>query len=932
MGSFQTASSLGILANGTDQTANLNSALANSAITGIIFDYSPPSAAVTVNGVVAANGKVFQFLNGSTIIGSGTINAVTIDAGYEQQIFSPTLTVNPSGVTREKFSAMWFGADRTGGADSKPAIQAAIDCVIRNNANLKTIFFPCGTYTINSQLIAQNWTGTNYTFLTINLEGETSYGEAFSGSKIIANFKNTFALGIQLGKGCKVKNLYIQGGFTPPFTSGFNFYSCTFDNFKDATCNDNTNAPYSAIVIDPFSLTSSQIPVGGGYPGLSSFYRGTGGNGGSTAIEIEDVFILGFVVGICLGPSGFTRNNEVHKFHKLQFRNCKLCISGNSDQDRTNVVEQVFCWGGTHTIFATGLYGAQTPGNWNISHLNVAGVVNQIVYNNEGGYYPSYFSNLNCESLGKFGTLSGEQPSVVENSSFDFASYDTISGLVDWHAEIFGGVITFKSCSLRMYGTRKPVSIKGRCIFENCVFEAIPYVQTNGNALYWQNDLPRFIDCTANSYALGLTGEHISNMAAVSDVLCSAYGDFSLYDGVSYNNTYIKKSRKFEGAPLYSFVHDGVAATISVTGANRQFTFVVPNVAGQGIAFFPIGSLICWSNGSSPYAPAGIITGVNTSTSTVTVSNAAISLPNGNVSLNVPFFINANAPFIGDVTASSNQITNVSADFGSDLSTLVGTVIRPYSNGTGVYNPYVLITAWNSTTKSLTMSSNSLYTQVGLYFSNYGTKSVEALGVNQGILGTELLQEGGWISTVRYANVDGRPRRFKVTKSGYFDSTAVGGGETRRALFVPEGQPFEYSGNPEGIVPFPVGVTVRDTTTNNLYIKAIDDYTQFNGGTTGWRKYVDFVTTTQVSAAALTLSAGTRTNVFNGTAIATWTLPSIAGNKGVEFVIKNRGSATLTVQRSGANQIYNTSAVNSVAVTAGQTLRLVNDGTFWDVF
>jgi hypothetical protein len=62
---------------------------------------------------------------------------------------------------------------------------------------------------------------------------------------------------------------------------------------------------------------------------------------------------------------------------------------------------------------------------------------------------------------------------------------------------------------------------------------------------------------------------------------------------------------------------------------------------------------------------------------------------------------------------------------------------------------------------------------------------------------------------------------------------------------------------------------------------------------------------------------------------ATWTLPALAGLSGVQFVIKNRGSGDLTVQRAGADQIYDTAAVSSITVAAGAKAKLINDGTYW---
>jgi hypothetical protein len=65
------------------------------------------------------------------------------------------------------------------------------------------------------------------------------------------------------------------------------------------------------------------------------------------------------------------------------------------------------------------------------------------------------------------------------------------------------------------------------------------------------------------------------------------------------------------------------------------------------------------------------------------------------------------------------------------------------------------------------------------------------------------------------------------------------------------------------------------------------------------------------------------------TGIKTWTLPSISKSEHRFFFIKNRGSAELTVARAGADEIYTTSAVTSVAVAAGVNILLINDKTYF---
>jgi hypothetical protein len=49
--------------------------------------------------------------------------------------------------------------------------------------------------------------------------GESSFWDANMGSEIYTAFTNTFAIGIQNGKGCKIRKLKITGQFSPPNTN-----------------------------------------------------------------------------------------------------------------------------------------------------------------------------------------------------------------------------------------------------------------------------------------------------------------------------------------------------------------------------------------------------------------------------------------------------------------------------------------------------------------------------------------------------------------------------------------------------------------------------------------------------------------------------------------------------------------------------------------
>lgn len=87
---------------------------------------------------------------------------------------------------------------------------------------------------------------------------------------------------------------------------------------------------------------------------------------------------------------------------------------------------------------------------------------------------------------------------------------------------------------------------------------------------------------------------------------------------------------------------------------------------------------------------------------------------------------------------------------------------------------------------------------------------------------------------------------------------------------------------------------------------------------------------TQASGAAtLTLAITYSHYVFTGTT-TTWTLPAVSGNTDIRFAIKNRGSGAITLNSAAAgNDIYTTSAVNTMTINAGEAYILHNDGTYW---
>ncbi len=86
---------------------------------------------------------------------------------------------------------------------------------------------------------------------------------------------------------------------------------------------------------------------------------------------------------------------------------------------------------------------------------------------------------------------------------------------------------------------------------------------------------------------------------------------------------------------------------------------------------------------------------------------------------------------------------------------------------------------------------------------------------------------------------------------------------------------------------------------------------------------------TSISAGSATLSNTTTGDiVFTGTT-STFTLPAVAGNSGMKYIIKNRGSGNITLQRAGSDNIYTTTTVTSIIIIPGATCMITDDATYW---
>lgn len=100
--------------------------------------------------------------------------------------------------------------------------------------------------------------------------------------------------------------------------------------------------------------------------------------------------------------------------------------------------------------------------------------------------------------------------------------------------------------------------------------------------------------------------------------------------------------------------------------------------------------------------------------------------------------------------------------------------------------------------------------------------------------------------------------------------------------------------------------------------------------TTGTIEAVGFKETIVNTSGALAPTPN-RHYFFSGAA-AVWTLPAVAGNTNAKIIVKNVGTGAITVNsNAGANDIFTSTATNTMTVNVGDAVEFVNNGTFWGV-
>ena len=310
-----------------------------------------------------------------------------------------------------------------------------------------------GTYQISQPLIAAKIVNGVYQQVTIDIEGYSYNRNSGTGAVIEPLFWNTFALGIQQGKSCIVKNLSFQGEYYfPSYLNQVGIDTLGFGQWNDGRTSDNQTSPYSAIVIDPFS--DSTIGFNGTtvkmYDGLHGYYLPGMSRSGSTDIKISGCGISNFVVGIIDGPAN-QQNGELIAVTDCRIDNVKVVYAYTNAQQKANTITGLMCWGNVHTVLDGQNYGFRYGDGSTcpmVDVMNIAGSVYQLIE----GYavaFPISIKRVYAEGLFKIGSTGGNACVHFDDCQIDFQLNADGVPMPDFYC--LGDNIVFTNCMLRVY-------------------------------------------------------------------------------------------------------------------------------------------------------------------------------------------------------------------------------------------------------------------------------------------------------------------------------------------------------------------------------------------------------------------------------------------------------------------------------------------------
>lgn len=758
----------------TDKTTILQAVLNHPDIKVIELD---AQQVITISGTLNGNGKKIVFTSGAKFTGTATISNAVIDADYPDQIFDTSISLTGCALAGKMFSVKWFGAAGNGSNDDQPAIQQAIDTIVKNPTLGKDLYFPKGNYKINSSLVVYDWSDVenNYRFTSVNLVGgiASHFTTTTSEAIITANFTNTFAIGVQRCRSLVIQGLVIQGAFNPNWGTrpATDYYEGSYDTWASQWgVRDTQHSPYAAIVIDPFRM-SGTMPDDY-YPGMEAWYRGNT-QGGSSGIMVKECRITGFTVGILLSPAEETYNAENIRVEDVAIETCKVAYASSQRQEKNNSIKGLISWNGVHTLLDTSSYGQRKGCPPNIDGMNIAGNIIRL-FNINGLQFNVTFKNIYAEVLYRIGDLRGGLGMIsMEGCDLDFNGVLPLVPSV--HCNATG--VKFDNCKLRYYDDlfdKRLNFIGDNNLFINCWFDKLPYFT---DQLETQKASNNYINCKTEYDVIGVNYFKGSPTTRTSSIIPTV--PMKIEHAIRQNDLLLNWYLDIKGGCPDLYV------PVEITGYSLTLNTAtrVGVITSPGWFWFALNDyLIGYDLTTTSYISLGRVTNINTATGEITVSevpqgvNPAHQFYGGYL----PKIKKVHSAFVCSATQNATTLTNVDYDaWGGYVNDIEGAYVETFDNLMKDYS-------------NLVGGAFFLYGD-DIYVPNYGqendgncTEYIIAT-VSPGVYSsyfpgfTGLMKKNTvWVEKPRNGSTTSKV--YKFTTAGYLNPSGVG--KTRQAVWT----------------------------------------------------------------------------------------------------------------------------------------------------
>jgi hypothetical protein len=383
--------------------------------------------------------------------------------------------------------------------DNQPTIQAAVDHCLNNATGRSEILVPKGGWKIQSPIIIakKNAGNTAYDFATaVSIRGENPViADLSSECRIIADFDDGPAFVIQVGRAIEIANLVISGQN--------NFSLSLQDMLEDddgsafilSGVRDNRYSPHCGIAIDPFSDDAAVTGGNSGnqYPGLSSWYIGSGG--GSGGILIERCVFRGFACGVAVSPGRGMANGEDLVLDRCRFETNCVAVGIGQPQTRGMTLRDCYNASAQYYVCCT-KYGERAGAAPVIVGGDV--IVTKYLFGIASDWGGAQVLGLYAEnflSLGHFVAGVSNKPNYFSGCTFNFQLSDPV---IDYHA-FCSAPMLFAGCTFGTYNYPLSFVVGGDNNYSQATFQACSFFVSTGDFPCLSFNFPHrvaFDECT----------------------------------------------------------------------------------------------------------------------------------------------------------------------------------------------------------------------------------------------------------------------------------------------------------------------------------------------------------------------------------------------------------------------------------------------------